>query len=289
MSEASAGRVTLYTERPHHSPCSISADLYPTLEKLGLLGSVSHLKDEGYAVLNRVLSEDKIAALRAYLLDAIASSTTSQLRHERSLRFLLGKHPMFAELVTHPTLLALVEYSCGKGALLSNLLATSRAQGCPGASLHSDLAMWLPEPFPEYSCCLTFCLPLESLNAEKGATKVVPRTHRLRRLPSAHEAAAEEHAIPIELSVGSIACWDGHVWHGSYERKVPGERLMLHIQYVRMALRTAQDWRHITTEYLSSQPYSLRVLLGREDLYGVADGVEYEPQHVMNTMNWVKS
>ena len=47
---------------------------------------------------------------------------------------------------------------------------------------------------------------------EGGATRVVPGSKGLRRHPTPEELEDLEH-IPIETPKGSVAVWDGAVWH----------------------------------------------------------------------------
>ena len=60
---------------------------------------------------------------------------------------LLGRDPIFEEVVLNPKIQAMVEVMCGKGALLSQLIASVRPKGAPEIGLHAD-QNWTPAPFP---------------------------------------------------------------------------------------------------------------------------------------------
>ena len=51
---------------------------------------------------------------------------------------LLDRDPIFEEVVTNPRILALVEVMCGKGAMLSQLIASVRPKGPGSLALHSE-------------------------------------------------------------------------------------------------------------------------------------------------------
>ena len=59
--------------------------------------------------------------------------------------------------------------------------------------------------------------------------------------------------------------WDGAVWHGNYPRIEPGERVVLHVTYTRLAYRPVHDFSYVSEDYRAIASKELRGLLG-EDL-----------------------
>ncbi|NJN05221.1 MAG: hypothetical protein HC814_00760, partial [Rhodobacteraceae bacterium] len=65
----------------------------------------------------------------------------------------LGQDPVYAEAVLNPKVLAMAEFSVGRGCLLGSLLSTVRSKGSPVLELHSDQEMF-PAPLPAHNMML---------------------------------------------------------------------------------------------------------------------------------------
>jgi ectoine hydroxylase-related dioxygenase (phytanoyl-CoA dioxygenase family) len=231
--------------------------------ELGVDGHCRELAEQGYTVIKH-LNPELSARMRAYHL---AQGVPKQ-------QMLLRRDPMFAEAVLDPKVLSVVEYSVGRGALVSQVTSTVRAPGPTVVPLHSD-QNWLPAPFPEQNYMLTVCWVHDEFSAENGATKIIPGSHRHRRHPTPEESAAEEGAIAIEAPAGSVAIWDGAVWHGNYPRSAPGERVVTHITYNRLALRPVEDYSADADALIATHGERMAGLLGSHDALDDPDGFDY--------------
>jgi ectoine hydroxylase-related dioxygenase (phytanoyl-CoA dioxygenase family) len=231
--------------------------------ELGVDGHCRELAEQGYTVIEHP-NPELSARMRAYHL---AQGVPVQ-------QMLLRRDPMFAEAVLDPTVLAVVEYSVGRGALVSQVTSSVRTPGPTVVPLHSD-QNWLPAPFPEQNYMLTVCWVHDEFSAENGATKIIPGSHRHRRHPTPEESAAEEGAIAIEAPVGSVAIWDGAVWHGNYPRSAPGERVVTHITYSRLALRPVEDYSADADALIATHGERMAGLLGSHDALDGPDGFDY--------------
>ena len=76
-----------------------------------------------------------------------------------------------------------------------------------------------------------------------------------------------DRAIPVEMSKGSIAIWDGATWHAQGDRQSAGDRVTLHSTYSRMTLRTYDFYRDIDPAILDRNPPELTTLAGLDDLF----------------------
>jgi hypothetical protein len=246
---------------------AVSETLQPVIDELGLGDKLKELERDGYTVLHDVAPPETHARVRAAVLRCV--DETEGPLHGAAASLLLGRDPVFTEVVLNPKVLAIAEFLCGQGALLSQLAGTVRGQGAPALALHADYS-WAPAPLPEHNQLATFCWTTDDFTRNGGATKVVPGTHRLRRHPSTEEITAEEGAIAIECPAGSVAVWDSSVWHGNYERTLPGERVVVHATYGRVALRPIDDWSHLSDEWVAQHPKKLMQLLGRSDFFGTS-------------------
>ena len=246
-------------------PYEVSESLATRVQELGMAENLRQMQEEGYTVLKDAAPIDLTDRLRKTIL-RLAEETEGP-RKGLAAALLLGRDPVFEEVVLNSKLMVMVEYMCGQGALLSQLTGSIRPKDTPALQLHAD-QNWTPAPFPEHSQLLTACWACDEFTEGNGATKVIPGTHKLRRHPTTEEEEACEGAIAIECPKGSIPLWDGSVWHGSYPREEPGERVVLHMTYSRLALRTVEDYSHLGQELLDRNPPEMATLLGRTDFFG---------------------
>jgi len=269
-------------------PFELSDELGARIDTLGLASHLDQLRDEGYAIVPEIASPEFTARLREVCVRLTQETESAAKGHAAAL--LLGRDPIFEEVVLNPKILALVEVMCGQGALLSQLITSIRPQGAPKLALHAD-QNWMPAPFPEHNQLFTLCWAMEEFTEASGATKVIPRSHLERRHPNAEETRDEPGAIAAECPASSIVCWDGSIWHGNYPRSTAGERVVLHITFGRLALRTVENYDHLDEAWLEGKPYPLRVMLGREDFLGsttiARGGADY--RLLPRTFTWAKT
>ena len=192
-------------------------------------------------------------------------------------------------VVTLPKLLAMWEFSAGKGMRAGTISGTvlKRSEGeYIGVPLHADHA-WLPQPFPEHNCVATICLPCEGMTEAEGATRVALGSHRHRRLPSAAEAA-QTKTTPLEVPKGGFVMWAGSTWHETGVRTVPGVRTVLHASCQRLYTQPVQDYTHLLRDeaYLAAAPEGIRGLVGADLFFGSATstGIVPDPEKVAKTL-----
>ncbi len=289
MSEASEAR----SNRPQipyvtRQPFELSPELAKRVDELGLQPHLDQLRDEGYAIVPDIASEAFTAQLRE-TCKRLAQETEAPAKGF-SAALLLGRDPIFEEVVLNPKILALVEVMCGQGALLSQLIASIRPKGAPAIGLHAD-QNWTPAPFPVHNQLLTMCWTMEDHTRAGGCTKVIPKSHVHRRHPDKEEIKHQAGAIPTECPMSSITCWDGSTWHGNYPRQLDGERVVLHITFSRLALRTVENYDHLDEEWLEGKPHELSIMLGREDFLGSTTIARGFADHtkIPRTFTWART
>ena len=104
---------------------------------------------------------------------------------------------------------------------------------------------------------------------------MIPGSANLRRHPDEGETAASAGAIPIECPPGSVAMWDGNLWHSNYPRTLEGERVVCHITYTRLMMRPVEDYSAHEDELIGAHGSLMSQLLGREDLLMGRNGANY--------------
>lgn len=173
-----------------------------------------------------------------------------------------------------PKLMAMAEYSVGRGFLISQVAASRKPQGAPGIGLHAD-NNWLPAPFPDHNMLLTACWATDGYTEEGGATLIIPGSNALRRHPNKQETEEKAGAIAIECKPGSVAMWDGNLWHASYPRNTEGERIVCHITYTRLMMRPVEDYSAHADDLIAAHGEQMSQLLGREDMLNSPTGADY--------------
>ncbi len=269
-------------------PFELSAELAIRVEDLGLQANFDQIRDEGYTIIENIATEEFTARLRETCIQLAQETEGSAKGHSASL--LLGRDPIFEEVVLNPKIRALVEVMCGQGALLSQLISSIRPKGAPAIPLHAD-QNWTPAPFPVHNQLLTMCWTMENYTFAGGCTKVIPKSHLHRRHPDKQEMEHQSGAIPTQCSASSIVCWDGSTWHANYPRDLEGDRVVLHITFSRLALRTVENYDHLDESWLEGKPKELRQMLGREDFLGsttIARG-SADYTKIPNTFAWAKT
>jgi hypothetical protein len=237
---------------------AVSDELAPTIAELGLERNLDELREDGYTIISvdRALTD----RLRAAILRAVEDAPGPNASFDRACAAPLGADPVFEEACVHPAVLALAEYICGRGCTLSSVLATVRIAGS-ALGLHCDQGH-VPAPFPEHMMNLTACWVTDEFTKANGAFMIIPGTQRQRRNPTPEESQALDGAIPVECAPGSVVLWDGAVWHGNYPRTEPGERVVLHVTYTRLAYRPVHDFSYVSDDYRTAASKELRALLG---------------------------
>ena len=126
-------------------PDAISDELAPVIDELGLVENCRQLAMEGWTVVEDAAPIEFTERLREVILAKAGP---------QGARMLLAADPVFAEAVLNPKLLAMAEFSVGRGFLLSQVAASVRPQGAGPIGLHAD-HNWLPAPFPAHNMLFT--------------------------------------------------------------------------------------------------------------------------------------
>jgi hypothetical protein len=235
------------------------------IDALDLRANVRDLVDDGYTVIQDPAAHALTDRVRAGIVECAQGTEGRSKGYAAGL--LLGRDPVFAEAVVVPKLLALVEYLLGRGFILSQLVGSVRKKGPGSLGLHADNS-WFPAPFPPWEIMCTACWVTDDFTEEAGSTLVIPGTHKARAHPPRDVRKALEGAKPIIAPKGSLALWNGNVWHGNYPRQIDGERVVLHMTYTRLGFAPVEDYRHLDDAWLEGKPPELATLLGRDHFLG---------------------
>ena len=258
-------------------PDAISPELAPVIEELGLTENCRQLAMEGWTVVEDVADPAFNEQFREKIMEISGGPGGANM--------LLAKDPLFAEAITMPKLMAMAEFSVGRGFLISQVAASVRPKGADAIGLHAD-NNWLPAPFPAHNMLLTCCWACDDYTRDNGSTLIVPGSQNLKRHPTDEEMAEVAGAIPIECPPGSVPMWDGNIWHSNYPRTTDGERVVCHITYTRLMMRPVEDYSAHADRLIQEHGVEMAQLLGREDFLFCPNGADYTK--LMQTFNNAK-
>lgn len=198
------------------------------------------LDDAGWVCLPRAMDSPFLEEVREAverLWDEEGENAGAEFRKEpgaRRLANLVDKGEVFERVVSHPLILEAVRHVLSEDFKLSSLNARSTDPFWPEAQpLHCDAGAVADDS--GFWVCNTIWL-LDDFTAENGATRIVPGTHRARRLPQS--ALAEPQAQhPDEVLVlgraGDVVVMNTHAWHGGTANRTNAPRRALHAFYTR--------------------------------------------------------
>jgi ectoine hydroxylase-related dioxygenase (phytanoyl-CoA dioxygenase family) len=198
------------------------------------------LDENGYVILEDFMSPELLAGLRVRveeLFEIEGENAGSEFRQEagaRRLANLVDKGDLFQETVAMPQILQRIEKVIGPNFKLSSLNARSaNPHSESDQPLHADMGGIADEH--GYWVCNTVWL-LDDFTPENGATRVVPGTHLLRKLPQ--DVLADIYAPHPDQKLilgkaGTVVVMNAHAWHGGTANRTSAPRRALHGFYCR--------------------------------------------------------
>ncbi|MEW9853872.1 phytanoyl-CoA dioxygenase family protein [Novosphingobium sp. M1R2S20] len=182
---------------------------------------LADIAEHGMAIVPEVLTGTILARTRAALYAAAESDRTRGREQRLLLDYpedtsnqrvanVLSRDPLFEDLAFHPLAIDLLKAVVGWPALLSNLSANITGPGGGEMVLHAD-QLFVPEPWPARPQGLNVGWCLDDFTSANGATRIVPGSHRLNRMPLGTESQLQ--GVPVEAPAGSMIVFESRLWH----------------------------------------------------------------------------
>jgi hypothetical protein len=198
------------------------------------------LDENGYVVLPDffpapVVSELRECVERLFLEEGEAAG--AEFKQEPGclrLANLVDKGEVFRAVIAMPELLQFVEHVLGPAFKLSSLNARSvLPHGTTAQPLHADMGAIADDN--GYWVCNTVWM-LGDFTPDNGAMRIVPGSHRWRRLPQ--EALSDplsEHPDQqlVTGRAGTLVVVNAHAWHAGTANRTSATRTALHAFYCR--------------------------------------------------------
>ncbi len=221
------------------------------------------LDERGYVVLESVLSPDELAGVREALEPHLIAGPYGRNDFEgyrsRRVYALLAKSVVFADLVTHPRVLALLDRTLTSNYLLSAALAIHLEPGETAQPLHYDDAFCrLPRPRPAFGMSAIWAI--DDFSADNGATEVLPGSHRwASEVPDENDP----RVIPVVMPAGSVVVFFATLWHRGGANRSHSRRLAITPQYCEGWCRQQENMAlAVPAEAASALPRRAHELLG---------------------------
>ncbi len=198
---------------------------------MSLQAELDALATDGFVVLERVLDAGELAAIKKALAPHFARTPAGRNRFEglKSQRVyaLVAKDPVFADLVSHPRILALLDRLLEPNYLLSAALAISHGGGEDPQPFHYDDGSYrIPRPRPHVGVSAVWAI--DEFTADNGATELIPGSHHWgEERPAADDPRAKKMAMPA----GSVVVFVGTMWHRGGRNTTARPRLGITPQY----------------------------------------------------------
>jgi ectoine hydroxylase-related dioxygenase (phytanoyl-CoA dioxygenase family) len=242
-----------------------------------LSAELDTLTRDGFVVLDRVLGADEIVAIRRALEPYLQGKYFGRNRFEgfRTQRVyaLCAKHRVFADLVSHPRVLSLLDRLLEPNYLLSAALAIHLGPGSDAQEFHPDDGGYhIPRPRPPVGVSTIWAI--DDFTADNGATEVIPGSHRWgdeRPVPD------DPRARKIVMPAGSVVVFLGTLWHRGGANATDRPRLAVTPQYCQPWARQLENMSlAVPLEVAASYPRRVQELLGfsiHPPLMGYVDGL----------------
>lgn len=202
---------------------------------------VAAIRSEGYSVIPELLAPDAVKRLKEALEPHLQRKHMGRNDFEgyRSERVyaLLAKSPVFAEIIEHPRVLAIVDQLLPPNYLLCAALAVKLHPGETAQRFHSDDggARFLPPPRPMFGVSTIWAL--DDFTDENGATELIPRSHWW----GPDREPRDEDAVKVTMPAGSVVVFAGNLVHRGGANRSNAARLGITPQYCAPWLRQLEN------------------------------------------------
>jgi ectoine hydroxylase-related dioxygenase (phytanoyl-CoA dioxygenase family) len=235
---------------------------------------VATLEADGYAVVEGLLPEPQLAAvrqdMRRVLEGAPGGRNPFEGAHTRRVYALFAKTRVFDDPATHPLVLGVLDHVLGH----CQLSAPTGIEIDPGEVaqiLHHDDAVY-PLPRPHAEVVLNTMWALDDFTEANGATRIIPGSHRWAHA----QPGPDSPTVAAEMPAGSVLFYLGSVWHGGGANITERARLGVILEYVASWLRPQENhYLAVPRAVVRALPERLQELLGyniRPPFMGYVDG-----------------
>ena len=203
---------------------------------------IAFLDKNGYVALGQLLTDDEVNAVNGRIDELLRSEgdnagselfESKYIRHPKEegadrLADLVNKGTIFDIFYTYDRVLSGIAAVLGYQFKLSSLNYRAAKPGQGHQKLHIDYKNAVAGE--GYKVCNSIWL-LDDFTENNGATRIVPGTHKLDRLPDDEmddPNLPHPNEILIKAPAGSVFIFNSHVWHGGTTNQTTKYRRSIH-------------------------------------------------------------
>lgn len=209
------------------------------LDAVQVAADFASLQAEGYVVLERVLDQAALDAVRAAVVPLLNLTGRNNFEGVRTQRLydVLSRTMALNGLIEHPRILALLDRMLAPNYLLSQAQVINILPGEAAQMLHTDDSFYqTPRPRPPLGMATIWAI--DDFTPDNGATAIIPRSHLW-----GDDAMPEVRAaVPCVMPAGSVVLFMGTLWHGGGENRSDAARLAVTCQYCQPWLRQQENY-----------------------------------------------
>jgi len=203
--------------------------------------AIQSIEEQGYAVLERLIPESRAAYFAERLL--AAPHRENPVNGYHIVRTLLNQDAEFAELMTHPVPLQIIHHLIGgrtegtknafawpkedrvRLSIVDGLIVEPKSES---GWWHVDppmaQAVREDQPLPDFPLVVNAFWMLTPFRQETGATRLMPGSHRWRKIPPESRDDLEGQQY-LTAPAGSVAIIPNTMWHTSSTNQSQQHRL----------------------------------------------------------------
>ena len=240
------------------------------------------LDKNGYLIIPNVMSESLCNKLHKKIIELSKMEKQKKIAYiygqsdNQRIYNLIGKDPIFSKLICNPLVIEVMDFLFQRKTLhdkyyLSSFHSNIISKQSEDEFFHIDAAV--PEPIPKWIIRANVNFIIHDYTKENGATKCIPKSHKLAKIPS-NEINFATKIKSMEAPKGSIVFWHGHLWHSSGSNNTQNSRIALLGCYAASFLREMSlEENHfsiISKNIKKSMSTKMKRLIG--DFHGIKKG-----------------
>jgi ectoine hydroxylase-related dioxygenase (phytanoyl-CoA dioxygenase family) len=196
------------------------------------------LDEQGYVIFHNVIDPEWFEQLREtyeMLMEKEGNNAGKEFRQEagtRRLADLINKGEAFDRIYTHTKMLAAAYYVIGREFKVNTINGRDALPGEGHQALHAD---WGSRKEGERNHIVNTLWLLDDYTSDNGATRVVPKTHKLFGKPSDYVEdlrAPHPEEVILLAKAGSVVAYNAHLWHGGTANRTDQTRRVLHPSFI---------------------------------------------------------
>ncbi len=223
---------------------------------------VAAIKEDGFALVERLIDADRAAEIRKELTEVLEKTPEGRNAFEgystRRIYALFAKTRVFDDLATHPLVLGVLDGVLGESYQLSAPTGIEIGPGEKAQVLHTDDGIY-PIARPHDELVLNMMWALDDFTEANGATRIVPGSHKwVDQRPD-----ERTETVMAEMQAGSVLFFVGSVFHGGGANNTDRPRFGTILEYVVGWLRPQEN--HVLAvprDVVRDLPERLQELLG---------------------------